>query len=471
MKIVPIILAGGSGTRLWPLSRSNYPKQFLPIGPMQATLLQATAKRVVHLDPAKTLILTNDNTFFLCQEQLESVPLNCQYLLEPCARNTAPAITAAALYVQQTLEDAILVILPSDHYIGNTAAFEQAIQQAIQTADNQNKIVTFGIKPNAPHTGYGYIEKGDTTLGENAFNIAAFHEKPESTLASEYLSRGNYYWNSGMFVTKASIFLQELEKYSNTIYFQAQKSVNNSLKGQNYIHFSEQDFSLCDNISIDYAVMEKTTESALIPTDMQWNDLGCWNSVADINPQDSDKNTLVGNVIAQKTTNCFIKSDERLVATLGLENHIVIATGDAILVANKNQTQDVKSLVQELSKTHVAQLQDHLRVARPWGYYEVLAEGEAFKVKRLMVKPGARLSLQRHQHRAEHWVVVSGTAEVVNDTQTLSLSTNESTYIAPTHMHRLSNKTTEPLYVIEVQSGSYLGEDDIERFDDDYQRL
>lgn len=467
--LYPVILAGGSGTRLWPLSRKNYPKQFLALNG-ELSLLQQTVKRALSLANTNSLIVSNDAHYFLCQEQLTDFNQPMTYLLEPCARNTAPAIACAAHYLSQMAgRDAVMLVLPSDHWIADEAAWKKAMLAGGKFAAEHEAVVTFGIQPDSPKTGYGYIEAG-AQLNEDVQQVLSFREKPEAEIAAEFLACGNYFWNSGMFVCRAGVYLDELKKHHPNMHDFSQKALEDARHHSDYLRLDLESFSRCEADSIDYAVMEKTDKAVVIPVSMQWSDLGCWTAVADANQADQQGNTVTGKVIAQDSNNCLIHSTDLLVTAVGVQDHIIVATQDAVLVADKRYSQQVKDLVTSLSKDHHHITQDHQRVPRPWGYYEVLAEGAVFKVKRLMVKPGARLSLQMHEHRAEHWVVVSGKAEVVNDTQTIYLSTNQSTYIAQNTLHRLSNPGPEPLYVIEVQSGSYLGEDDIKRFDDMYAR-
>lgn len=468
--LYPVILAGGSGTRLWPLSRQNYPKQFLKLNG-ELSLLQQTLHRAATLDYQQLLIISNDAHYFLCQEQLEYLHLPATYLLEPCARNTAPAIAAAAHYLTQHVDkDAVMLILPSDHWIGDLSAWKTAMETGADYAKNNEALITYGIQPTSANTGYGYIEAG-TSVAQSIQKVASFREKPDASTAEHFLEQGNYYWNSGMFVCRASVYLNELERFEPGIYQASKEALANAQAHNDFFRLNEEEFSLCKNESIDYAVMEKTDKAVVIPVSMPWSDLGCWTAVANANQQDSEGNTIVGKVIAKNSHNCLINSEEILVTAVGIENQIIVATPDAVLVADKQYSQQVKDIVSALRQEHEQLTQDHQRVSRPWGYYQILAEGPSFKVKRLMVKPGAKLSLQMHDHRAEHWVVVGGTAEIINGEQHIQLQVNQSTYIPQKTQHRLSNPGTEPLYVIEVQSGHYLGEDDIKRFDDIYARV
>lgn len=471
--LFPVILAGGSGTRLWPLSRKNFPKQFLCLQG-QHSLLQETMARVAALPCEQVLVVSNDAHYFLCQEQLDQLQLvnapQLTYLLEPCARNTAPAITVAARHlVNQAGREAIMLVLPSDHWIANPSAWQSAMALGCQYAAKEDVIITFGIKPDSPKTGYGYIEAGDE-LAPGIFQLHGFQEKPDAALAATFVEQGHYFWNSGMFICRAGVYLDEIEQHAPDIARQSQEALTKAHQHQDFLRLDDDSFSQCRSDSIDYAVMEKTGKAVVIPVDIQWSDLGCWTSVAEANTLDEQGNVLHGNVIAKESHNSLISSSHALITTLGIKNQIIVATPDAVLVADKSYSQQVKELVNSLTGENQQLVDDHKRVMRPWGYYEVLAEGPAFKVKRLMVKPGARLSLQKHQHRAEHWVVVGGEAEVVNDDKIMHLKANQSTYIPPKTRHRLSNPGNESLFVIEVQSGHYLGEDDIERFDDIYQR-
>jgi mannose-1-phosphate guanylyltransferase/mannose-6-phosphate isomerase len=467
--LCPIILAGGSGTRLWPLSRQKYPKQFLALNG-QHSLLQQTIQRLHSLQSRQTIIVSNDAHYFLCQEQLEALNKEATYILEPCARNTAPAVACAAQYLVNTVgANALLLILPSDHWIGDIQEWEKAVQLGATFAQEQDKIVTFGITPDKPQTGYGYIEAG-TLFMPGVNQVLSFREKPDAQTAAGLIAQGNYFWNSGMFICTAHRYLEELKQHEPELYTLSQLAVTRAHQHHDFLRLDLESFTQCKSDSIDYAIMEKTDKAAVIPISIPWSDLGCWTSVADATEADDQGNSILGKVVIQDSSNCFINSEHLLVTTLGISNQIIVTTKDAVLVADKRYSQDVKELVNSLHKDHHQLTQEHLRVQRPWGYFEILAEGEAFKVKRLMVKPGARLSLQKHQHRAEHWVVVAGQAEVVNHNITSLLQVNQSTYIPQNTVHRLSNPGNEPLYVIEVQSGAYLGEDDIQRFDDIYAR-
>lgn len=467
--LYPVILAGGSGTRLWPLSRQNFPKQFLALN-NEASLLQQTMQRITQLQSNPPLIVSNEAHYFLCQEQLQSFNQQPTYLLEPCARNTAPAIACAAHYLLETVgKEAIMLILPSDHWIGNEWAWCDAMQQGAQFVAQNQAILTFGITPDKPKTGYGYIEAG-AVWDSSIQKVNCFKEKPCEETAAQLIAQGNYYWNSGMFVCRADFYLDQLQQLAPDIYQHSQQAVAHATRHHDFLRLNETHFAACKAESIDYAIMEKTQHAAILPIDMPWSDLGCWSAVAEANVSDEQGNSILGKAITQDSYNCFINSENLLITTIGVKDQIIVATNDAVLVADKKYSQDVKELVNTLQKEHQQLTLEHAKVNRPWGYFEILAEGPAFKVKRLMVKPGAKLSLQKHQHRAEHWVVVAGLAEVINHDQTIHLSRNQSTYIPKNTLHRLTNNGTEPLYVIEVQSGDYLGEDDIQRFDDLYAR-
>lgn len=467
--IIPVILAGGSGTRLWPLSRKNFPKQFLRLQ-NDTSLLQQTVSRALSLAHKECLVISNDAHYFLCQEQLLRFNSRITYLLEPTSRNTAPAILAAALYIAKRFgPEATMLVLPSDHWIGDETSWQHAMLQGAEAACHEKAILTFGIKPTSAKTGYGYIEVDDICSGQSR-PVLSFHEKPDAKNAEFFIQQNRYLWNCGMFAATAATLINEFNTHAKDFYDPCYQAVNQAQQHHDYLRLEPESFSLCRNESIDYALMEKTPNARVIPIDMPWSDLGCWTAVAEANPIDASGNVIKGHAIAKDSHNCLISSEKTLVTTLGIDNQIIVATADAVLVADKRYSQQVKDIVQTLALERPELAEQHLRVLRPWGFYEILAEAETFKVKRLMVKPGARLSLQLHHHRAEHWVVVEGEAEVINAEQTLYLNANQSTYIPKNTRHRLSNSGKTPLYVIEVQSGSYLGEDDIIRFDDLYQR-
>lgn len=467
-KIFPVVLAGGSGTRLWPLSRKNFPKQFLSLHG-ERSLLQQTMQRAITLPFEKTLVVSNEAHYFLCQEQLQSFNQSVTYLLEPYARNTAPAIISAAHDIARHAgEDAVMLVLPSDHWIADDKAWLNAMLLGIEYAVSERALITFGIKPTAPKTSYGYIHAA-FSQSPHPIPVKRFYEKPNLETAEKFVNSGQYFWNSGMFIGCVSTWLGEAKRHAPDIHQASQQSVLLGKNQNDYLRLDAESFAACRNESIDYAIMESTQQAMVIPMDIPWSDLGCWTAVSESNPQDEQGNTIQGKAITKDTQNCLISSDQMLVTTLGVQNQIIVATADAVLVADKQYSQQVKDLVNALGK-HSHMAEDHPRVPRPWGYYEILAEGPNFKVKQLMIKPGAKISLQMHRHRSEHWVVVSGSASVINDDQIIHLTTNESTYIPQNTRHRLSNPGHDPLYVIEVQSGSYLGEDDIIRFEDLYQR-
>jgi mannose-1-phosphate guanylyltransferase / mannose-6-phosphate isomerase len=469
MTLISVILAGGSGTRLWPLSRKNYPKQFLKLHSSHS-LLQETVIRAKAITSERVKIICNDAHYFTCLDQLNEIKAkSVDFILEPCPRNTAPAIALAAIdCLKQYGKDCTMAILPADHLIKPQQTWEDAIKKASIAAD-QGEIVTFGIVPNEPHTGYGYIQAGPL-LDDGVYNVNCFTEKPDSNTAKHFLAQGNYYWNSGMFVFKPQVLLNELKQHAPKIVQTTLDAYQKSHAHGDFLRIDNEAFSLCPADSIDYALMEKTAHASIVPVNLTWSDLGCWNAVSKVNENDSDDNVIQGNVIAQKTKRCFLSSQGQLVTTLGIKDQIIVSTPDAILVADKAYSQQVKDIVTKVAMHNSELATDHTKMHRPWGFYEILVSDKTFKVKHLMVKPGARLSLQLHRHRAEHWVVVSGVADVVNDDKTLVLNTNESTYIPKNTKHRLSNSSSEPLYIVEVQSGDYLGEDDIIRFDDIYQR-
>ena len=466
--IFPVILCGGSGTRLWPLSRSSYPKQFVNFEDGQS-LFKDTVLRVSKIKGAHApLVLCNENHRFYAKADLLNCNVSAEIIVEPIPRNTAPAIALAAFAALSSDPEAILFVVPSDHSIKNEDKFLAAVSLAEKTAED-DYLVTFGIKPNFPSTGFGYIEAGSELSG-GAFNIVRFVEKPSKDKAEEFISSGNYLWNSGMFMFKASKFLEELKKFSPDIYTHAEKAWQGRKVSKDFINIDSTVFESCPSDSIDYAVMEKTKFGAMVPLNLEWNDLGSWTAFYDVGEKDSEKNVVKGDVILADTHNSYIHSTGRLISTIGLDNIAVIETKDSVLVSPLSRVQEVKKTVENLKKQGRPEAILHPLVYRPWGSYEGLAKGDRFQVKRIIVEPGEQLSLQLHYHRAEHWIIVQGTAEVqIGDSKEL-LSENQSTFIPLGTVHRLRNPGKVPLILIEVQSGSYLGEDDIVRLQDDYQR-
>lgn len=464
--LIPVIMAGGSGSRLWPLSRTMYPKQFLNIVG-ENTMLQDTLLRLAELESSDPIIICNNEHRFLVAEQLRDIDYAGEIILEPFGRNTAPAITLAALQALEKDKESTLLVLAADHVIQDTSGFCESIKSAISLAEN-NELVTFGIVPDKPETGFGYIKAGAKLSA--GFKVDKFVEKPSYDVAKSYVDSGEYFWNSGMFLFKASVFLEELEKYNPEILDVCKKCIGNARKDLDFLRISQDDFESCPSDSIDYAVMEKTESAAIIPLDVGWNDIGSWSAMWDINAKDENNNKLIGDVIAEKSSNCFIRAEDRLVSVLGLDNVVVVDSKDALLVANKSMVQDVKTIVSRLKNMQRDEWKIHREVYRPWGKYDSIDVGTRYQVKRITVNPGAKLSVQMHHHRAEHWVVVSGTASVTNGDRTFLVSENESTYIPIGTIHALENPGKVPLELIEVQTGSYLGEDDIVRLEDNYGR-
>jgi len=474
LKITPVILSGGSGTRLWPLSRAALPKQFLPLV-SENTMLQETIKRISKWDGinAPIVVCGNDHRF-LVAEQLRELDISAKaIMLEPVGRNTAPAIAAAALALleePQVDDEALMLVLPSDHVIGDVDAFEKSVQNAAAAA-RAGQLVTFGIKPNSPEIGYGYIQSGKSLINAvGCFEVSRFVEKPSLKIAEEYLESGDFFWNSGMFLFKPSVYLAELEKFRPTIVKQIQLAFEKSYQDLDFCRLDEEAFTKSPSDSIDYAVMEQTNLAAVVPVDMGWNDVGSWAALWEVQGKDTDGNSIRGDVIIDAVQDSLIRAESRVVAAVGIKDMVIVETPDAVLVAHKDSAQDVKKIVDYLKRHNRSEQNLHTRVYRPWGWYESLEVGERFQVKRIMVKPGGKLSLQLHEKRAEHWVVVSGTALVTRNYKIETLTENQSTYIPIGVKHRLENPASEPLHLIEVQSGSYLGEDDIVRFDDSYGR-
>ncbi len=466
--VIPVILSGGAGTRLWPLSREMYPKQLLALTSKQ-TMLQDTVARLAGIAQALApIVVCNEAHRFTVAEQLRAVEAGAAaILLEPVGRNTAPAVALAALKALEMASDAVLIVAPADHVIRDAQGFQRAAEVAVSLA-NQGKLVTFGIVAYAPETGYGYIRRGAGT--GPSYPVAEFIEKPPLDLATQFVASGDYYWNSGMFVFKASRYLEELRSFAPDILEAATAAFRAATSDFDFVRIGKDAFVECRSESIDYAVMEKTRDAIVLPLDAGWSDVGSWSSLFDALPADEDGNVLQGDVLIHDTHDCYVHSTSRLVATVGMDDHIVVETKDAVLVAPKDRVQDVKELVAKLRKSGRSESALHREVFRPWGSYDSIDSGERFQVKRLTVKPGGVLSLQMHHHRAEHWIVVSGTARITRDNETFLLSENQSTYIPIGATHRIENPGKVALHLIEVQSGSYLGEDDIVRFEDNYGR-
>jgi mannose-1-phosphate guanylyltransferase len=466
--ITPVIMAGGTGSRLWPLSRALYPKQFLALTGKQ-TMLQETVQRLSNLDVNAPLVICNEEHRFIVAEQLRALGQTGSIILEPVGRNTAPAIALAA-EVTVNDNDPLLLVLAADHVIQNTDAFTEAVKSAIPLAQ-AGKLVTFGIVPTQAHTGYGYIKRGNSVADSSGYVVNAFVEKPDINTATNYQESGEYYWNSGMFLIKASRYLQELQKYRPDIFTACRKALENTTYDQDFVRLDVVAFTACPDESVDYAVMENTTDAVVVPLNAGWNDIGAWSALWEVNDKDEEGNTTFGDTILQETSNSLVHGGERLIATVGLDNIVIVDTKDALLVACKDKVQDVKKIVEKLKAEKRSEFKVHREVYRPWGKYDSIDNGERYQVKRITVNPGEKLSIQMHHHRAEHWIVVSGTASVTNGDKTFLVTENESTYIPIGIVHALENPGKVPLEMIEVQSGSYLGEDDIVRFEDRYGRV
>ena len=466
--MIPVILSGGSGTRLWPLSRAQYPKQFLPLVSGN-TMIQETLLRmngVVGLQPP--IAVCNEDHRFMMAEQLWEIGCKpAAIILEPVGKNTAPAVTMAALCAQS--EDDILLILPADHVIVDTVAFHKAIAQAEQLAQ-QDLLVTFGIVATEPETGYGYIKADKIQVGDG-YKVAAFVEKPDQITAQRYIDAGDYFWNSGMFAFKAGCFLRELEKFNPQMLKVCREALAAAKVDLDFTRLDKDIFLTCPADSIDYAVMEKTDKAAVIPLDAGWNDVGSWSALWDVTGKDDAGNAIKGDVLTIDTGNSFIHSSSKLVAVIGVQDLVVVETDDAVMVASKDRVQDVKGIVDQLKALKRDEAHTHRKVYRPWGHYDLVDAGDRHQTKRIVVKPGAKLSVQKHHHRAEHWVVVKGTAWVHKDGEEIMVTENESIYIPVGVVHSLENPGVIPLVMVEVQSGSYLGEDDIVRYQDNYGRI
>ena len=464
-QVQPVLLSGGSGTRLWPLSREMYPKQFLPLVG-DDTMLQATWKRIAPLASLPPIVVANESHRFLAAEQLRVLDVsNPAILLEPVGRNTAPAIAAAALQAMATGGDPLLLVLPSDHVIADAQAFRAAVVLASAAAE-QGALVTFGVVPTGAETGFGYIQAAP---GDGVRKVLRFVEKPDASTAQGYVDAGGYYWNSGMFLFRASRYLQELERLRPDILAATRTAFAAATRDGDFIRLDKDAFAMCPSESIDYAVMEKTDAAMVLPVDIGWNDVGSWSALWDVAVRDADGNACRGDVIAIDSRNSYAHA-RRLVALVGVDDLVVVETDDAVLVAHKDRVQQVKEVVAQLKTGQRSQAALHREVHRPWGSYDSVDVGDAFQVKRIKVKPGAQLSLQSHTRRAEHWIVVRGTARVTRDNDVFELHANQSTYIPIGAKHRLENPGTQMLELVEVQSGDYLGEDDIVRYEDVYGR-
>lgn len=465
MAICPVILSGGSGSRLWPLSREYFPKQLLALV-SDLTLLQETARRTDSFNDALApIVVCNEEHRFLVAEQLREIGKPAQALiLEPQGRNTAPALTLAAMWLKQQNLNPVMLVMPADHVIANQEGLGKAIGEAYGLAE-KGRLVTFGVVPTSAHTGYGYIRQGDNNT------VAEFVEKPDQATAEQYVQSGDYLWNSGLFMMQADAWLEELEKHNPEMIKAVGNAIANGKSDMDFFRSDEPAFLASPSDSIDYAVMEKTDRASVVPLEAEWSDIGAWSSLWEALQKNEQGNVVAGDVFSHDTNQSFLVSQHRMIATVGVDNLIVVETPDAVLVCSKDRAQDVKHIVDQLKESKRSEYQLHRKVHRPWGTYETMDVGDRFQVKRLTVKPGASLSLQSHQKRAEHWVVVKGQAKVTRDDEVIVLNENESTYIAIGQRHRLENESNEPLEVIEVQSGNYLGEDDIERFDDVYDRI
>ena len=471
MKLYPVILSGGSGSRLWPLSREHYPKPLLPLV-SDNTLLQETACRLDGMpDLGDAVYVCNETHRFLLAEQVAQLGKTpATIILEPEGRNTAPALTLAALYLVKQDPDAMMVVMPADHVMTEPQQFVAAVEQGSDNAE-QGALVTFGIVPESPETGYGYIKRDAQIGSSGAYTVARFVEKPDQQKAEQYVSEGDYYWNSGIFLMRADRWLDEISQHRPDILKNCRAAMNKGVQDSDFFRVDKELFHECPGDSIDYAVMEKTDRAVVVPISAGWSDIGAWSALWNVCPQDADGNVIQGDVLAEDTRNAFLVAQHRCLATVGLDNVVVVETADAVLVASKDKAQNVKAIVDRLKDSGRDESKMHRQVYRPWGSYEGIDAGPRFQVKRLSVKPGAQLSLQMHHHRAEHWIIVKGTARVTCGDQVFPLHENESTYIPIGEKHRLENPGNIPLEVIEIQSGSYLGEDDIVRYEDVYDRV
>ena len=465
--IVPVILSGGSGKRLWPLSRTLFPKQFMNLI-NDTTLFQDTILRLPE-DISNPLIICNEEHRFLVAEQLRQIKININgIILEPIGKNTAPAIALAALNLFDNNQDPILIVLSSDHLIHNSKSFHKSIKTA-RTIAEQGKVVSLGVKPNKPETGYGYIEI-DNLHEADYYDIKSFKEKPSLKIAKNYLDSDNYYWNTGIFIFKASVYLKELEKFEPELLSICKKTYKNAHKDLDFIRLDNEKFSKCPEKSIDYAVMERTKNAVVVPLESSWSDVGSWKMLWEAKQKDSNNNVIEGDVILNKVKDSYIHSSNRLVSAIGISNLVIIDTQDALLISDKKDAQNIKKIVEKLNKDNRSESVNHRTVYRPWGHFDSIDCGEGFQVKRICINPGAKISLQKHKHRAEHWIVVKGVAIITCGNQVFELKENQSTYIPKDEIHRLENCEERPLEIIEIQTGKYLDEDDIIRLEDDYQR-
>lgn len=468
--IKPVILAGGTGSRLWPKSRAALPKQFLSLT-SENTMLQDTILRLPSNACSAPMLICNEDHRFLAAEQLRAANIeHSGIVLEPVGRNTAPAIAIAAMLAMQNGDDPLLLVLAADHLIGDHSAFAQAINQA-ETLAATGKLVTFGIVPTEAHTGYGYIKSGEK-LEKGGFTVAEFVEKPDLATAQTYLDGKEHFWNSGMFMFKASVYLNEIKQHNPEIFAACEASIAQTETDLDFLRINKEAFEACPDDSIDYAVMEKTQSACMVPLDANWNDVGSWSSLWETNEnKDANGNACIGDVMLEGVNNSYINAEERLISVIGLDDVVVVETKDAVLVANRHKVQDIKAIVNKLKAEHRSEFEFHREVFRPWGSYDSIDNGERYQVKRITVKPGEKLSVQMHHHRAEHWIVVSGTANVTIGEETQMLTENQSVYIPIGAVHALENPGKIQLELIEVQSGGYLGEDDIVRFSDRYGRV
>lgn len=470
--LIPVILAGGVGSRLWPVSRSMLPKQFIDFPDMSGSLFQNTLSRLKGVsDIEDPIVVCNEDHRFLVAEQLRQLGReHCNILLEPVGRNTAPAVALAALCALQDDADPLLLVLPADHMIKDQVVFQRAIEQALVSA-RQGKLVTFGIVPSVPETGYGYIEKGEKISDLDGYCVKQFVEKPDLETAQAYLDSGNYFWNSGMFLFSASTYLQELKRHAPDIFDSCHQAYTQLERGEDFQSIPESVFASCRSDSIDYAVMEKTAAAVVVPLDAGWNDLGAWDALWEVRDKDQHGNAVSGDVLTADVQDSYIQSQSRLVAVAGIKDVVVVETADAVLVTQRSRVQSVKHLVQQLQDLGREESTLHRLVYRPWGSYESLSIRQGYQVKHLVVNAGASISLQLHHKRAEHWTALKGVALVTCDNREFELQPNESTYIPVGSKHRLTNPSDEPIEIIEVQIGDYLGEDDIVRFEDRYDRV